>query len=291
MTDSLSDVYQGFTYRTDTAFREQHDHRYSIQKIVDFCISLFRQMQFSLIFLYNRFFLSISWCSELNVQKSDSKGLVVLLHGLRSDPVAWYCQLGILQKYEKIEVYAPTVTKRGLCSRNEAAEPILDLLVNYTQQHPGKPICLLGHSNGSRLVAWLEIQLRERAPKTPIKVSTIAGVLLGSSQMDRLEEVGLAERFYPEALRQELKFGSETAKDLLGQLSSDLSDGCAERDYEFFATTEDLSVPDLNSSLPRINRNERFHILHGHSHDSIITAVAQQQIDSCVSWIDERVCY
>ncbi len=288
MTDSLADGYQGFIYRTDTAFREEHDHRDSIQKVVDFSLSLFRQIQFSLIFLYNRLFLSTSWCSKLNVQKSDSRGLVVLIHGLHSDPVAWYCQLGILQKYEKIDVYAPTVTKRGLCPLKEAAEPILGPLLNYIQENPGKPLCLLGHSNGTRIATRLETQLRELAPQTPIKVSTIAGVHLGSSQMDRLEEVGLAKHFYPEDLRHELKYGSEKAKELLNQISSDLPIGCAERDYEFFAATEDLSVPDLGSSLPRINRNERFQILHGHSHDSIVTAVAQQQIASCVFWMDQR---
>jgi hypothetical protein len=79
-------------------------------------------------------------------------------------------------------------------------------------------------------------------------VSPIAGVHFGSRRMSLLEKLGLAKLFYPDALR-ELKYSSDKARELLGELSSPLPDGCAARDYEFFASTDDLSVPDLDSSL------------------------------------------
>ena len=103
--------------------------------------------------------------------------------------------------------------------------------------------------------------------------------------MDLLEMLGLAKWFYPGDLLQELKYGSEKARELLGLLASPFPADCAARDYEFFASTDDLSVPDLDSSLPTIDKGERFYVVHGHRHDSIVTAVAQQQIASCVRWM------
>lgn len=265
------------------------DHRPLIRKIVDFTISIFRQSRYSLTFLYHRlFFSSPQSCGQKIEWKADSQGLVVLLHGLRSAPAAWHSQIGILQRHQKIDVFAPTVPKRGMCSLEEAATPILPTLLDYIQKNPGKPLCVLGISNGSRIAAWLEIKLRDRAPQTPVRVSTISGVHLGSRRMNLLEKLGLAKWFYPDALRGELRYGSDKARELLGRLSSPLPAGCAARDYEFFASTDDLSVPDLDSSAPTINKGERSYIVHGHSHDSIVTAVAEQQIAACVGWIYRR---
>ena len=270
----------------DKILRDRYHHRPAIRKIGDLIISIFRQIRYSLIVLYHRFFLSNPQsCGQKIEWKSDSQGLVVLLHGLRNAPAAWYSQLGILQQHRKIDVFAPTVPKRGMCSLEEAATPILPTLLDYIEKNPGKLLCILGVSNGSRIATWLEIKLRDRASQTPVMVSTIAGVHLGSRRMNLLEKLGLAKWFYPDSLREELKYGSDKARELLGQLSSPLPVGCAARNYEFFASTDDLSVPDLDSSLPAINKGKHSYIVHGHSHDSIVTAVADQQIASCVHWI------
>lgn len=277
---------QGSVATADSILRERYDHRSLIRKIVDFSISIFRQIGYSLTVFYHRLFLSNPQsCGQQIEWESDSQGLVVLLHGLRNAPAAWYSQTGILQHHEKIDIFAPTVPKRGMCSLEEAATPILPTLLDYIQKNPGKPLCILGVSNGSRIATWLEIKLRDSASQTPVMVSTIAGVHLGSRRMNLLERLGLAKWFYPTALREELTYGSDKARELLGQLSSPLPVGCAARNYEFFASTEDISVPDLDSSLPTINKGEHSYIVHAHSHDSIVTAVAEQQIASCVHWI------
>jgi pimeloyl-ACP methyl ester carboxylesterase len=273
----------------DRILRERYDHRPAIRKIIDFIISVFRQIRYSLSVRYHRLFLSNPQsCGRKIEWKSDSQGLVVLLHGLRNAPAAWYSQLGILQQHRRIDVFAPTVPKRGMCSLEEAAAPILATLLDYIQNNPGKPLSVLGVSNGSRIATWLEVKLRDRASQTPVMVSTIAGVHFGSRQMNLLEKLRLAKWFYPDSLREELKYGSDKAKELLSQLSSPLPVDCAARNYEFFASTEDISVPDLDSSLPTINKGERSYIVHGHSHDSIVTAVAKQQIASCVRWMDNQ---
>ncbi len=289
VTPSHRSVHQNSTATADQILREQYDHRTGIRKVVDFVVSLFRQIQYTFVVLCRRFFLSNPPSYGQKIEwKSDSQGLVVLLHGLRNAPAAWYAQLRILKQHERIDVFAPTVPKRGMCSLEEAASPILPTLLDYVGKNPGKPLCILGVSNGSRIAAWLEIQLRGCASQTPVRVSTIAGVHLGSRRMNLLEKLGLAKWFYPDVLREELKYGSAKARELLGRLASPLPAGCAARDYEFFASTDDLSVPDLDSSLPTLNKGERSYIVHGHSHDSIVTAVAERQIASCVRWITRK---
>lgn len=269
----------------DGILRSRYDHRPLIRKIVDFTISIFRQIGYSLAVLSHRLLSSPQSCGQKIEWKPDSQGLVVLLHGLRNAPAAWYSQLGILKQHKQIDVFAPTVPKRGLCSLEEAAIPILPTLLDYIEKNPGKPLCILGVSNGSRIATWLEVQLRSSAFQTPVMVSTIAGVHFGSRQMNLLEKLRLAKLFYPDSLRKELAYGSDKARELLGRLSAPLPVGCAPRNYEFFATTEDISVPDLDSSLPCINQGESSYIVHGHSHDSIVSAVAEQQIASCVRWM------
>lgn len=256
---------------------------------IDNVMSICRQFQY-----WAFFFTQQSNCSYAHPVEpfrqwnKESRGLCVLLHGLRSHPVAWDPQISLLRKEPSVEIFAPCVPHKGMCSLEDAAAPILSPIIDYATKNPKKPICILGISNGSRLAMWLEIQLRKQVPTTPVKVSTIAGVHFGSSRMQLLKQVGVAEYFYPPVLMSELSFGSAKAKQLLQEVLAPLPEQVAPRDYEFYATATDMLVPDLGSSLPRLNKGEKIHILHGHSHDSIVAAVARQQIDSCVEWIKEN---
>lgn len=255
------------------------------QKAIDIAMSVLRQCRYWAFFFTQK---NCPYAHQINEQRQwthESRGLCVLLHGLRSHPVAWHSQVSLLQKEPRVDFFVPFVLKKGMCSLEEAAQAILPTILDYARKNPKRPICILGHSNGSRLAMWLEINLRRNAPTTPVKVSTIAGVHFGSSRMQLLKQVGIAACFYPDVLRDELSFGSNTAKQLLGEVLAPLPERVAPRDYEFYATPTDVSVPDLGSSLPRLKKGERIHILHGHSHDSIVGAVAKQQIESCLRWI------
>ncbi len=103
--------------------------------------------------------------------------------------------------------------------------------------------------------------------------------------MDLLENWGIGCYFYPEAIRRELKYDSPTARELLDRVRAPLPKGCAPRNYEFYASTDDLAVPDLDSSLPRLDKGESTVVVHGENHDSIISAVAEKQIRSCHDWM------
>ncbi len=271
---------------TDSSLRAQYDHRGTFKRVGDFASSLWLQVKYTSAFVSRkRTWENLQQCGDKVEWKAKSQALFVLVHGLRSHPAAWDSQLSILKNYPKMDVFAPVVPQKGMCSLEEATKPILPILLDYAQKNPGNPICLLGVSNGTRVITWLETELREKAPKTPVKVSAISGVLFGSSRMNLLNRLGLAKYFYPKALQSELVYGSSKAKELLNRLRAPLPENTAPRQFEFYATTEDLSVPDLESSLPKLYKGEIFHVLHGHSHDSIVTAVAKQQIASCMSWI------
>ena len=261
-----------------------YDRRSTLKRVVDFIISVFKQIRYSLTVLYHRFHSKPQLCGQKIEWKKESEGLFVLLHGLRNDPAAWFSQRALLKQHDNIDVFAPLVPKRGMCSLEEAASPILPSLLDYAQQHPNTPIVLIGVSNGSRIATWLEVQMRAKEPQTPIKVSTIAGVHLGSSRMDLLNKLGLDKFFYPKVLGVELKYKSEPATKLLDQVKAPLPPNCAPRSYEFYGTLDDFAVPNLDSSLPTLNKGEELIALAQESHDSIVTAVAKRQIDSCIQW-------
>lgn len=149
-----------------------------------------------------------------------------------------------------------------------------------------KPICLLGVSNGARLVMSLETKLRITSSHTPVMVSAISGAHFGSSRMDLLEKIGLAKLFHPKVIIEELKYGSDKARELLDKVRTPLPQNCAKRNYEFYASLDDHTIPDLDSTLPVLNKGEKHYLLNGHSHDSVVTSVAEKQIASCVQFIN-----
>lgn len=261
------------------------DNRSPLQKVVHLVVSLFRQAKYSLAVFYHRHFCSNPTLGPRTEWKAGSEGLVVLIHGLNNSSSSWYSQLSLLSQHDKIDVFAPEVFKRGRCSLDEAVDSILPPILDYTRKNPKKPVCLLGTSNGGRITAQVETVFRQKSPSTPIMVSNIAGVHFGSQRMNLLEKLGLGKWLYPAVLRQELQYGSPKAKELLSQINEPLPDGCAARAYEFYATTEDLTI-DLDSSLPKIiNLERKYHMIHAHSHGSIVTGVAERQIHSCCQWI------
>ena len=146
-------------------------------------------------------------------------------------------------------------------------------------------MCLCGVSNGSRVAMWIDVKLREHGD-TPVKVLTIAGVHFGSSRMDLLQWLGIALWMYPADLLSELMYESERSQVLMEQVREDLGE-CV-RSYEFFATTEDQSVPGLSSSIPHTGHGQTFRILHGHSHDLIVPAVAKVQIKEGLEWMSRN---
>ncbi len=261
------------------------DTRSLIKKIQHKALSILRELKALFISLYRYYIRGDYQYDRPDDWQPKSKGLCVLIHGLSAHPTTWNLQLDRLRKHPDIDTFAPSVTKQGHCSLEEAADPILPVILDYAKKNPQKPVCLLGTSNGSRICTYLETLMREKAPTTPVKVSTIAGIHLGSSLMNHLNWLGLAKWLMKPVLREELPYGNKKALELLERVREPLAPGVAERAYEFYASPDDLIVPNLDSSLPALNKGEVYHILPGQSHCSLPGAIAKRQIASCVEWM------
>ncbi len=266
----------------------QYDKRSSWEKKLDRVLSLFREVRYGCSFVYHYLFSAkYHLCGEKRVWNKESKSLCVLVHGLRSHPCIWRPQIKLLKKHPEIDLFVPFVPKKGNCSLEDAAIPILPTILDYAKQHPGKPICLMGVSNGSRIVTWLETQLREKAPRSAVRVSTIAGIHFGTPRVNWLEKYRLAVCFLKPVIREELSFGSQKAQDLMQKVLKPLPPNTAPRSWDFSASTEDFQVPHLGTSLPNLPGATR-HICHGYGHTSIVGAVAEEQINSYLRWLESH---
>lgn len=272
----------------ETKLRQEHDNVTLLQKIKHWIQSIFNEILFFFFhFIPSRLgFHSFKYhrCEDSTTWKTESQGLYVLVHGLRGHPSIWNSHVKELQENPDLDVFVPYVHKQGCCPLEEAANPILTQVLTYIKQHPGKRICLLGASFGSLIVAWLEKELRKEAQGTAVKVSTIAGIHFGSVWVNHLENFGVARLILPHESRHELAFGNDTARALLEEILQPCPED-TEREYDFFATTEDFVVPHLNSALPYLKGKHRHFVVHGYGHNSIVQAVCKQQLDLCQTWI------
>lgn len=222
--------------------------------------------------------------SKNNQWKAENKGLYVAIHGLSGHPNIWRHQLAALRnKQPDFEIRLPYVLKRGNCSLKKAVEPIEDMIRDYITQHPGQPVCLMGVSNGARIAAELEVRLRDT--KAPIKVSSVAGALSGTKQMGLMKTIGLATMVYDTTLVNEMLYQSPTANSLLSRMRGILEKG-VERAYDFYASPNDFQIKPYTGSLPVLReKNVRYFLVPGESHNSIVSRVSTIQVEHCIDWM------
>ncbi|MEC7838667.1 MAG: hypothetical protein VX777_01355 [Chlamydiota bacterium] len=220
--------------------------------------------------------------SEKQAWDHKKKGLFLCIHGLQDHPSVWKYHIKLLKKLNlEVEIKVPYVRFKGNCSLETAAKPILHLLLDYIKSNPGKPICILGVSNGARIADFIDLSLRD--VDVNIKISTIAGAHYGSTKMNYLNKWAVTEKIFDEYLRSEMQYGSHNVRDVISSMRKKISVGS--RSYDFYATTEDYIVTPFNSSLPIINQNENYYLLHGEGHASIVWKTRKHQIDSCTEWM------
>lgn len=269
------------------------DQRTFLKKSMDRSLSIVREVSYACRNFRGRFVdyfnPSFDGTEADKAWKVESKGLYVLVHGLNGHPVIWQSHIDQLKNDQEIDLFVPYVPMKGNGPFEEIASPILNTIQDYTSKYPTKPICLIGVSNGGRICTWLETRLRSSAPSTPVRVSTIAAVHFGSSRMDLVnlchQWTNLSLGYHP-AVVKDLCFGSEKAKEILNEVAKPLSEGTV-RAFECFASTEDSQVPELFSSLLKLESHEVVeHIVHGYDHNGIVSGVSDDQIKSCNAWMN-----
>jgi len=271
-----------------------------IEKIVDVFLSIIREFVFDFILISAKHskrlvepLLGIRpEDTYKNQWKQTSKGLYVLIHGLKGHPHVWKKHRHCLRHQQPDhDVFVPHVVDQGNCTLEKAANPILEKIREYAQKHPQKPICLIGASNGGRIATYLETQLREKSAHTEILVSTIAGVHFGSKMLDRVNHFWLMRKLvgHTDAIRQELSFSSERAKKLLDHVQNPLRPE-TKRTYVFYGSTEDYMATDLRTTLPRVGSDKtvHYHVFHGYGHSSLVNGVRDHQLTFAQQWMNTR---
>lgn len=212
-----------------------------------------------------------------NQKEEISQGLFFFVHGYGGSPQRWS---GYLQESHKkipeAHALAPYVPERGNCPLETAGKPLLEIVQNYVNKYPAKPLYLFGFSNGARLVTYIESRL-QLPQKSSLTVVSIAGAHFGSQVVNTMVKIRMADLFgMHQDLRRELRYYSTTSQELLKQ---------REKAYEqrediqashiFYASTEDEAIQPVTAALPAI-QGALYRIVHGHTHSSIMTAVFQR---------------
>ena len=125
--------------------------------------------------------------------EKESAGLNLCIHGLNGSPLHWtrYVKQHQLE-HPKMDTLSPHVHLKGNCSLEDAAKPLLLLVQDYMQNNPGKPVNIIGTSNGGRIAAYIESHLNpELVKKRALTITSIAGVHYGTKMVDRLKRFKL----------------------------------------------------------------------------------------------------
>ncbi len=261
------------------------------QKIQNVALTVFREICYAAKAGYrNISSLFLAWgYGELKPQ-ADRSGLVVAFHGLNGQPSVWNGHLAKFEKYReegaKIDLFAPPLPKRGHHSFDDPEmKPIYDQVRAWVAANPGKPLTILGQSNGSRFAAHLEQLLRDEFPNTSVHVSLTGAILYGTSLIDRIKSV------VPPSLKT-LSSGSAASQKLLESVRQPLQEGVAKRKYTMYAPTIDSHVWERGSSLPILSTNneieEEHYLVSGYGHNSIVDSVVDEQVAKAWYWMGEK---
>lgn len=227
-------------------------------------------------------------------KKESSRGLYVLIHGLNNKPSQWHMQLDKLrdQKTEGFDVRAPYVLNKGKCTLDEAVEPIFKMVKSYAENNPGKPIALMGISNGGAIASEIETRLRKEGIGVKILVQSIAGVLCGTERVNIPGSSLVTGRAFgneraPTSVRQQ-----QMIKDRNDSIK--LIDNDSHVTYDMYATPNDLHVKPWTSALPvmpsmmnshKLSLTANYFVRPGMGHITAPEMVARHQMERALTWM------
>lgn len=295
MTTSASHTLRNSQY-VHFGIEQEYRKRPCLEKIMHIVLSIFNSIRSFFSMLTN---IALSptnphCCEPLDkisrIWKKENEGLFVLIPGLNGNPnliATSYAEAIKKAHPNKYEIRVPHVPHRGNCSIEKAFTPILSMVRDYIHKNPGKPVCLIGHSNGGRIAAFVETGLRNE--DVNIKVTGIAGAFFGSSNMTTLNNYNIAPYIADEALSAEMPEGSNKAKEIISSMQKTPTKGT--RDYTFYATANDVVVTPFSSSFPKVHHgNPKYHLVTGHDHASIFGAIQDDELNHAYKWMEEHKC-
>lgn len=248
-----------------------------------------------IIFLIGKFFYQMiyprTFSNEI-VDEGESKALVVLLHGLHSNPGHMrICRRSLERKHgDQLAYYQPQIHRQGNCSLDDAASEVYRKVQAWAGENPGKQIIFSGVSNGARISGHVASMLKvEDQVSNPIKVHAIAGPFFGSKMVNQpnwnkkaqrawrwLLKTSVMKRHSSEIL-DELSWGSERSVRLINDMKKGAEKGV---DFSFYATYGDVMVRSATSAFPRDISGASYHMLKFHGHSSIVKGVNRSLVAS-----------
>ena len=283
MINSVSLENADYEHYITSSFGTEYSARPLMEKIWDVFCAVIKTVLFYLSML-PRFFGFAA--EERDVWKvENNKGLYVIIHGLNGSPKM--TAMNYAKQIEKdhpgtYEIRAPHVYKKGNCSLKDAARPILKMIKSYIAENPGKPIHLIGTSNGARIAARVEVALRKK--DVNIRVTAIAGVFFGSKTVEQLKKWGVAHFLLHKAIIKDFSIGSEKARRLIEKMREPVTTGS--RSYEFYATPNDGSIPNTSSCFPKKILGATYHPpVKGESHVSLWNNIRRKVLQDSYKWM------
>ncbi len=285
----------GEHHYTLRSVEEDYNETPLIEKVWDVFCAVIRLILFYIMMLPKMFFRAPEECVSPTTKKHEwkvenNKGLYVIIHGLNGSPkmtAASYVKLIKKDRPGIYEIRAPHVYKKGNCSLKAAATPIIQMIGSYLAENPGKPIHLIGTSNGARIAAHVELAFRKRS--VDIRVTAIAGVFFGSQRVERFKNF---KRIVPLVLHkniiEDFSVGSKRAQMLIEKMQEPVTVGS--RSYEFYGTPNDESIPNFSSCFPKDIPEAIYHPpVKGESHVTLWNSIRSKVLQDSYKWMEAQV--
>lgn len=294
--------------RSEREMRQRYDQRTRSQKRIDLAVSIITELWAYGRLGFNQAIDAVGLShfqyddlSKKKVWKDQSKGLFVLIHGLKGHPSVFNPQLYELEKKTEYDVLVPYLPHGGWCYIEDASEDILDVIIDYYIFHSKKepdrkvppPLSIMTFSLGSPISTDLEFKLRSLFPTLAIKISTIAPPHNGSKFINFMERrVGLAECCLHPVTCEELEHKSKTTHDLLERAATPLAPGTI-RSRDTFLSTEDMLMGySLSTSAPDLGDDNLeagvVRVKHGKGHNGLVKDVADEQVKLCLDFMERH---
>lgn len=226
--------------------------------------------------------------TQTKIWKGHSEGLYVVIHGLNGNPYT----LGVpiansIRKNKDMDSYdvvVPLVPNKGNCALHMAARPIYNLIIDYIDHNPTKPIHLICASNGCRIGSFIECKLRY--VDINIRVTALVGAYGGSRLVEKYPRV-LSSILHTDVLS-DLKLNSDVNNNLKQQMMKPVVKGT--RSYEFYRTANDWLIPNINDCFPDVNATEVVYhdLAEGIDHVGLGYYKIEEILDNSLKWMRDN---
>ena len=277
-------------------YESEYNKKSSGEKILNVCKTIYNSAIFGLNIIPNLFYTdkyvispnpnNPNMAYEPIEFKTNSKGLIVAIHGLLGSPRSFGYEIGKkISKYnlDDIDYISPIVPYRGNCALEISSKPIYDLILQWIKINPSKPIHIISCSNGCRIASFIETNLRNL--DLDIKLTCVVGAFDGSINIDNFGN--LLGFILDKNLLDEMKTNSAVNNKLKEKINSEIEIGT--RHYEFYGTANDSYIPNFNGCFPIIEEKKNLTVIYhdlkiGYGHVSLPWYLLDEILISSYTW-------